>query len=42
MCTICTIKRGVTDKKLEYIKLHINCDLAIKCNLMIAKIQYVG
>ncbi|BFL19034.1 hypothetical protein K190097F3_45350 [Enterocloster clostridioformis] len=35
-------KKEGTDKKLEYIKLHINCNLAIKCNLMIAKIKYMG
>ncbi len=35
-------KKGETDKKLEYIKLHIDCDLTIKCNFMIAKIQYTG
>ena len=35
-------KKGVTDKKLEYIKLHKDCYLAIKCNLMIAKMQYIG
>ena len=35
-------KKGKTNKKLEYIKLHKDCYLAIKCNLMIAKIQYIG
>ncbi|EDP12718.1 hypothetical protein CLOBOL_06948 [Enterocloster bolteae ATCC BAA-613] len=42
ICAICTIKKGKTNKKLEYIKLHKDCYLAIKCNLMIAKIQYIG
>lgn len=34
-------KKGKTNKKLEYIKLHKDCYLAIKCNLMIAKIQCI-
>ena len=35
-------EKGKINKKLEYIKLHKDCYLAIKCNLMIAKIQYIG
>ena len=36
------VNKGKTNKKLEYIKLHKDCYLAIKCNLMIAKMQYIG
>ena len=35
-------EKGKTNEKLEYIKLHKDCYLAIKCNLMIAKMQYIG